>query len=43
VLTGAHAVAERRRDRGKEWWRLDLDVSVKWSVRELEREGEKMW
>jgi hypothetical protein len=31
---------KRRRNGGKEWWRLEFDVKANWSTRELGREGE---
>jgi hypothetical protein len=37
VLTGARAVAERRRDGGEERWWLELDARAKEGVRELGR------
>jgi hypothetical protein len=32
---------KRRRDRGEEWWRLELIARIKEGVRELGREGKK--
>jgi hypothetical protein len=33
--------AERRRDGGEEWWRLELSVRVKEGARELGTEGKR--
>jgi hypothetical protein len=41
VLTRACAMAETRRDGGKDSWRLELDSSAKEGARELRREGKR--
>jgi hypothetical protein len=41
VLTGARAAAKRRRDGGKERWRLELTARVREGAKELGREGRR--
>jgi hypothetical protein len=43
VITGAQAVAKRRRNGGEERRWLELGTSVMGGARELEREGKKGW
>jgi hypothetical protein len=41
VLTGARAVAERRRDRDEEWRWLELGARAKEGAKEIGREGKR--
>jgi hypothetical protein len=40
-LTRARAAVDRRRDRGDEWWQLELSAREKEGVRELRREQKR--